>query len=351
MTDRPFLTRVILKTIRIFVVTALYCWIGYAIYLWASSSFYPQHGPWARVYLSMRDSLHTLPDTFLYLLGGIAELVGWAHDTLIIELGYDPVVLPDFGKPSIGSFPSIGSTASIEFSSIGSYMAYGAVFALTVMTAVQFLILFTASAALVGMGWRYPGIPVIFSIGARLLYFASALLAALWVSYLSLGASTLSGVVAALSSLLLLRWPLTAGLPLWLLDVTGLRPRTLVSLPFSILRSLFVGLSSNQTDKTSGRAHTRQSNQDTQHSTDRRTEEQSSRANVQPPAGQDTDERLKAACATFGVDPESMTQKALVSRFRELVRKIHPDAQGSERLTSILNQDYEFLLQYKGWKR
>lgn len=341
-----FWKRFVLKCLRIALVLAAYCWAGQAIYLWASSGFYPDYGTWARVYLAIRDGLHDLPDTMLFVLEFAGQLISIGHNVLVAQLGYDPVVVPQIGGAP--SFPVSSSAAGANFV---SQAIHGAIRAAIALSVVQFATLFVISAAGVVVGWRYPAVPKILSPVAGVLYLIVACATGVWFIYTSLVASVVSGIMAFTVVVVLLWRPLIAGFPLWLLFVTGFRPRVLMLIPVMLL-SLFAqngqrGPSASDQTKTKS---TRNTGGERDHT---RTDEN---ADHDVLAHGNLEELLGRACRTLGIPLEEFKspefpRRTLTSRFRELAKKLHPDASGSERLMKILNTDFDYLLSYKGWKR
>lgn len=341
---RSWTTRVGFRIARFVGFALLYGWLGLALYLWSSSDFYPDHGLLARLYLAFRDGLVLLPDAIQWVAGFLAAIISWTHQALVSDLGYDPV-----------AFPSVSSDAwgrqAVGTDSIVSQFVAGAVYAGTWLSAFQFGVLFVLSLLGTSIGWKHPGIPVIFSTVANLVYLGAVLAVAVWLSASSFATGVVAGIAGSSISAVLAWRPLLAGLPLWLLYVFGLRPRVLLLIPFMIIdlviRSGSKSSSSQRETEYTGR-NTGSFATDDELGGD-------THANRMP-AASNTEERVESACGTLSISPDEFRQpqfeqRTLVSRFHKLAKKLHPDASGSERLMMILNEDYEYLLTYKGWRR
>jgi len=62
-------------------------------------------------------------------------------------------------------------------------------------------------------------------------------------------------------------------------------------------------------------------------------------------------DKIADAHATFDLSPETITREKLKQKYRNLMKKIHPDQDGSSRLAAIINADFDCLIQHYSWKR
>lgn len=352
-TRRPLHIRLGSKIARVVLVLLLYCWIGQAIYLWADAQFYPELGSWARVYLAGRDAFHGLPEAILYVVGFCAQLISWGHSTLVSQLGYDPVAMPEIEKFEFGGAPPLTfeGLQSVEISGISAQAVYGVLLVGLGLSLVQFAVLFLLSAIGVVIGWKYPAVPKILHPSAGVIYLIVTYATAAWLVYEGFIAAVVAGIAGCLVAMLLLWTPIIAGLPLWLLYVFGLRPQALASIPLAIfdyLRRLGPNIAYGTTASDSRK--------ETIFGEKAQREHDEPHTNTGLSTQGIAEDRVNTACGTLSISPEEFknpqfAQRTLVSRFHELAKKLHPDTRGSERLMAILNEDYEFLLTYKGWTR
>ena len=206
--------RMMLKVLRFILLLAFFCWIGKASYLFLSSGFYPGWGDGARAYLAMRDGLLGVPGVLIMIFSFLAGLVQSAHSTLVAQLGYDPLdnILNRIPQPGMPPGPSL--TNPIHF----LYPAIPSMIQMTVgLSITQFVLLFLLRTFGAVIGWRYPGVPIVYNIGIKLLYFAAVIGIAFWLASLAFKTGVFPGVMAVLVAVLLIYIPLLSGLPLWLL--------------------------------------------------------------------------------------------------------------------------------------
>jgi len=313
-----------------------YCWLVRALYLFIYDDFIGSHALLARAYLAARDGLYDLPQTLWFLAGLVAAGIGWLHGTLIGQLGYDPVALPALALPS----PAGVSPDLLGFLQPAMRLAL-------LLGVVQFMGLFLLAGRRGTLVWAAPGLPLILVARLRLAYWAVTLGLTCLLVWITLAQSLLAALLTAVTGLVCLRWPLLAGLPLWLLDKgLGISPDLLLRLPAAVLRGLL------DLAEGAGEARTGSGARGDADFSDRaRATREDEDAAYAPPEAQDTDSRYRAACASFALEPGAFAESELRSRYRELMRKVHPDRQGSARLAALINADYEFVLSHHGWRR
>ena len=315
------------------LVVLFYCWAGKAGYLLLSSDFAPHHGFLARSYLAARDSFHDLPETLGFLFDLVGIGLGWLHQSLAGDLGYDPLTLPDFQSDS--DLPGMDGSA---LRLLGEQMLHNGAALLAGQFAVFFVILGCGGR----VGWAAPGLPLLLGARARLFYWLASvsLIGALAFASLHWGLLTALGTVVL--GLVALRFPVFAGLPVWLLDkVFGLQPQRL----FAAFWRLFL---SNARLKQARAGRRRPESAEQREGRDKRARGEDAAG---LPEGQDAGNRYQAACATFELKPGLFDRSQLRQRYRDLMKKVHPDRQGSARLAMLINADYEFVLDHHGWKR
>ena len=215
--------RMMLKVLRLIVLLAFVCWIGNALSLFLSSGFYSGSGGGARAYLAMHDGLLEVPRTLIMIFNFLAGLVQSAHSTLVAQLGYDPLdTIRNLFRNLLPSVPQPGPSSTNPIHSI--YPAIPSMIRMAVgLSIAQFVLLFLLSTIGARIGWRHPGVPIVYNIGIKLLYFAVVIGIAFWLASLAFKTGVFPGTMAILVAVLLIYIPLLSGLPLWLLS--ALLPR------------------------------------------------------------------------------------------------------------------------------
>lgn len=338
--------RVMLKCLRFIVFALLYLWVGKALYLWIGGYHYSGYGGLARFFLAFRDSLFSLPEMLLYVLVYSVQLVSALHHTLVSQLGYDPFAISAGSSRTFGS----GTGSSLQYGGVSDQIAYGATFVAFALSLVQFAGLFLTDAMGVKIGWQSLCLPRILNIRAHVAFNVFAIAAAVWLTLSAFEIGMAAGVVAALVAFLLIRWPVFAGFVLWFFMLFGLRPRTLI-LFLSSLAGQFRRPRAGD-DGSDGPPKRDPSGSDPRRGEGPDEEPRS----ASMPAMANADERLASACSNFSLSVDDFKsvdfeRQTLVSRFRELAKKLHPDSRGSEGLMRLLNEDFEYLLNAKGWRR
>ena len=185
------------------------------------------------------------------------------------------------------------------------------------LSITQFALLFLLSTLGARIGWRHPGVPIVYNIGIKLLYFAATIGIAFWLASLAFKTGVFPGVMAVLVAVLLIYIPLLSGLPLWLLVSIGLRPTFLAQIPFRLAALFFQAVRGFGGGKDGfGGAHDGQQKAGSGSSS--------------------SEDRYHAACATFELQPYAFTRTQLKNRYQTLMQKVHPDARGSTGLAAIV---------------
>ncbi len=325
------------SAIRLVLKGLFYCWLGRALYVFVYDDFVASHGLLARSYLAGRDGLRELPDTLAFLAGLVGSGIAWLHGTLVGELGYDPVVLPDLTPQGAATFAP--GLAAVLQPALQLGLA---------LSAAQFALLFLIAGRRGALGWTAPGVPLILEARFRLVYWAATLGLSGALVWLALAQGLLAALAAALVALACLRLPLLGALPLWLLDKGfGLSPRLLLRLPVMIGRGLARLVAGNLGAQDGRRRGSARGDGGFDRAAGAGWEEEA----FAPPEAQDTARRYESACASFELAPGGFEEAELRGRYRELMKKVHPDSRGSARLAQLINADYEFVLQHHGWKR
>lgn len=335
-----------LKCLRFIVFALLYLWVGKALYLWIGGYHYSGYGGLARFFLAFRDSLFGLPEMLLYMLVYSAQLVSALHHTLVSQLGYDPFVI---SAGSSRTFRS-GTGLSLRYDGVSDQIANGATFVAFALSVVQFAGLFLTDVMGIKTGWQSLCLPRILNIRAHVAFNVFAIAAAVWLTLSAFEIGMAAGVVAALVAFLLIRWPVLAGFMLWFFMLFGLRPRTLILL-LSSLAGQFRRPHGGD-DGSDGPPKRDPGGSDPWRGEGPDEEPRS----ASMPTKANADERLASACSNFSLSVDDFKsvdfeRQTLVSRFRELAKKLHPDSRGSEGLMRLLNEDFEYLLNAKGWRR
>lgn len=341
--EEPSNRRVLLRFLWVCGLALFYLWIGIAIYLWLSASHYPSYGELARAFLALRDSLFSLPNLLLYILGHCIELLLNIYSTLIAQLGYDPF--------AISSIPGMGyGPGAITLNGLKEQILQGLWSVGLGLSLLQFFGLILLNTLGVGIGWTYICIPRLLNTRGHVFFCVAALGTTFWLCASAFETGAFAGISGVLIAALLLWKPFVAGLTLWLLVMFGFSPRTLRSLPFAI--ASFFGRLMSEGPRPRDASDGIESGFQSDTSGDPAQDDEPGHM----PSESDPDKRLASACSTMNltveefVDPD-FEKQSLVSLFRTLARKRHPDAQGSEQRMVILNTDYEFLLRHKGWTR
>lgn len=334
--QRGPLLRLALAGLKILV----YCWIGKAIYLFFSSDFFPYHGELARTYLALRDGFQGIPATLLFLLELVATGVSHFHSALVGELGYDPIDIPVVDGASFPVIPSLQGSWSFLIESLKAGL---------LLSVTQFAILFCILASGGTVGWSLPGLPVVLSARGKLIYWLLCLSVAAALGYFAFQSGLGTGVASVAVLIVCLRFPLVGTLPLWFLEkVLKLHPAKILRLPFSLSSGFGQGRQQRTRRSSGAKNSSSRESKDRQRSGKSRAESGSSGS---APEAVDTERRYRTACETFEITPGEFLQDQLRTRYRELMKKVHPDLQGSARLSKLINADYEYLLNHHGWKR
>lgn len=323
----------------------VFIWLAYSGYLYLTG-YIGTYGVLGGAYLAARDSLYQLPDNLLTLALLAADMAGTLHERLVSEVGYDPFELPDVtGEISPLSDPLAGHH-------IVASLIYGGVVG-SAVAGVQFLML-TALAVRNGDAlWRHPGIPILSQLWANLLFKAGTIGAGLYLISLAAETGTAAATAAALMVSFCFVFPVLAGLPLWFMT------KVLVP-PFSALFRTLAARAKPTTAKEHGRdrkhdRNTRSSDRyqnEEAHRRQRRDQErQQQRQSRDSGPTERTELNYPAACELFELSPGSFDQPTLIKRYRELMKKTHPDNQGSTALAKQVNQAYETILNHHNWKR
>ena len=323
----------------------LVIWLAYSGYLYLTG-YLNTYGILGGAYLAARDSLYQLPDNLLMLAQLAVDMVGTLHDRLVSEVGHDPFELPEIA----GGISSLSTP--LDDHQIVGYLVYGGVVGSTV-AGVQFLML-TALAVRNGDAlWRHPGIPILSQLWANLLFKAGTIGAGLYLVPLAAETGTASAIAATLMVTFCFVFPVLAGLPLWFMT------KVLVP-PFSALFRTLAARAKPTIARERGRdrKHDRNTRSSDRHRNEeahrwqRRDQERQQQRQSRDSGPTDrTGLNYPAACELFELSPGSFDQPTLIKRYRELMRKTHPDNQGSNALAKQVNQAYETILNHHNWKR
>ena len=340
-----FVQRVSIRLLRFFAVVVFYLWILKLLYLLVWRDYYPGYGGTARFYLSFRDSFFGLPDTVLYGFVYFLQLISGLHHTLISQLGYDPFSIATEFRP-FGTF----AVSSIEFGRILDQAIYGATVVALVLSLFQVFALFLINAMGVSIGWRFVCLPCLLNVRAHVAFNVLALVVATSLAVSAFEVGTAAGVTGVLVAAFLLRWPLPAGFLAWLLMLLGLQPRVLSLFLLSLVGQFWRFRSKNDENDAPLDLNEDGFGQWQDDELDEQLHLSSMATNA------NADALLETACKNFNMSVDEFMsadfeRDTLVFRFRELAKKLHPDAHGSEELMRVLNRDFEHLLKSRGWRR
>lgn len=298
-------------------------WFCNAIYLLFLTDAYRGYGFLAQTFLAVRDGLFTLPFVLFQVVQAVLSFAIGTNNELTRQLGRSP-----WGIEVGGDWlSSTGVLLPVLISA-------------ALLSAVQFLswrVLRKWGATIL---WRVPGLPDITQAKLKLLFWAISWLAFVLLCLFALRSGFVVCIVIGIVLLIIMRFPVLAGLPLWLMDI--LRPDTRNSVKEKEVSS--GNLSAE--DQNHSRADLEQSQRD---DLDTARDDASSETTAQI-AGPVTDQ-LADAHQTFELMPETITRKTIRKQYRTLMKALHPDQQGSTERAAIINAHYDFLLQHYGWKR
>lgn len=348
---------------------AVLVWLIGSVWLFFTPSFAPHLNAnvdfLGRALEALRAGLVQTPRLILtggFILAG--QLDGLVQD-ILIDLN---VTLP--GGPQVPTLPALIPLLRLALSVV------------VTLSIVQFVLFFVIFAATPRYIWRFPGIPYLLPTPARLIYYSVAILFVALMATSAWGVGIVPTLIVLATSALILKLPLIAGLPLWLMEkVFMLPPAKLLRLP-GVLMSRKSGNTSSGASSGSGRQgqaddwreahkHNRSRDRGTAEgqqgssrtsqgksqrqkqrhqdgsSSGQQSKEQNNRQSA-PPA--DTTQDYADACAVFGLEPGSFDQATLKKRYREVARGNHPDANGSTYLMTLTNNAYELIQARHGWK-
>lgn len=186
------------RLIRLLSGLTFLAWLGKLLVLYFSPDYAPAGDPPSRLYLSARESLHTLPET-------IGEGADW------LTVGLKSVAGSYAAQLGGGAQPSAAAPGELVDALI---YALG-IFALLTSLQLAALVLLMARGARIG--WPFPGVPVILSARAKLAYWLLVGSGAIGLAGFSLSEAPLAALAAILALLAGLRYPASAALPLWVI--------------------------------------------------------------------------------------------------------------------------------------
>lgn len=346
---------------------ALLVWLIGSVWLFFSPSFAPglnaNYDFLARAIEALHAGMVQTPR--LMLRGGfwVVGFLGSVYQDVLRDLKIsNPSSLQSPSVP-IGSLPKMGPLLGL------------AIWVGIILSLVQFVSNFLIMAFSAHYVWRFPGLPHLLRTPARIIYFAATLSVSAYLILNALNFGIFPLFVVAVTCALVMRFPIVAGLPIWVLDIVlRLPPSSILRLPkgwftrqnrsqqsdFSSASNTSGFRSSQSHDRSRARGtgpkQERSSTEDDKSSwssyqKSNRSSNQSNKQseNTAPPA--DTSQKYNEACELFGLTPSDFTQEQLKTRYKEVAKKNHPDGGGSGFLMGLTNSAYETVLNHHGWKR
>jgi hypothetical protein len=328
-TSRSVLRSLVSRAIKVLVLI----WCGRAILFLASETYRPDL--WRREDLFQRivsasiDGVRALPETVGWSIWGVKYVASLIWPPIRDELGID---LSGLSQLSTQPAPAVRVDVGELFSSATLAVA---LVVLSAVIATQFVVLLGILAREKTIVWHAPGFPRL-SGRAKLLFGVVPMIVGAGAAYYFLAHSVWGAGIGGALGLLAIRYPILAGLPIWLAWLFGLHPRQI---------GATLSWMSDQFSKLSARfAEARREGQ-TRNRANERADDSRQRASAS--AGEMS---YRDALSIFGLE-SGFDRDALRGRFLELSKPMHPDRGGSAGLMQTLNKAYEQILEHNGWRR
>lgn len=307
----------------------------------------------ARLYLAVIHGLADIPRSFDIVITALGSILGLAHGSLTDQLGYDPfeVPVPDYSaprdtpppQPYLGApQPGLPSASGLVRRVAGNS---------TFLILAQFLLLLWMilkdDVKAKTVTWRSPGIVAFLRPRDGLFYnLLLGSLAALLV-ILAFLHGVISGIFTLIAALLILRGPI-GGLPLWVLDVSDMRPTLSQARLAAFGGGLFEELLRRFAASAEDRAAATQ-----------RLSEQILRLGWSElgtrrkafPETDDPEALYDWACRTLELDPRTIERATARSQWLKGMRANHSAPGENTERAQTLNRAYEIVLAYHGWRR
>lgn len=307
----------------------------------------------ARLYLAVIHGFADIPRSFDIVVTALGSILGLAHGSLTDQLGYDPfeVPVPDYSaprdmqrpRPYLGApQPGLPSASGI----LGRMVGNSALLILAQFSLLLWMILKDDVKAKT-MTWRSPGIVAFLRPKDGLFYNLSLGSIAALLVLLAFSHGVISGLATLIVALLILRGPL-GGLPLWVLDISDMRPTLSQARLAAFGGGLFEKLLRRFVASAEDRAAATQ-----------RLSEQIRRIGWSEP-----DTRRKAlpemddpealydwACRTLDLAPRTIERATARSQWLKGMRANHSAPGDNTERAQTLNRAYEIVLAYHGWRR
>lgn len=339
------------RLLRFIFHILLLAWILGALFLFFSPEFVPhltvETAFLARLYESVRVGFIQIPQTIVFVASFI-----WAIAEPIFQ-----DMESDLGRPIIPSQDEITPDAlpSISLPNISIYGYFVLRIALF-FTAIQFTMFFLVMLFGGRVDQQTPiGFPSVTPARATLAFWIVILSFAYMLCQSSFEVGIFSGILTLIIIVLLIRYPIAATLPIWLAEnILGLHPRMLAGLPSLVMEAIgplpkffrkkIATEDSESRERSTGSNDRRDEQRSNTDRDDRKKEE-----NDRPP-----DDRRAAyehACKVLELEPDGFDADRLRKRYRDLMKKVHPDQQGSTVFTYMLREAYERILAYHNWRQ
>jgi len=299
------------------------------------TSFARGYGFLARVWLAFWEGVSTLPETVSVVIGFVGSVSFYLRVMLAGQLGYDPFVAPSLGH---------GRDYAVTLPAGVLELVWVPIFAVLIVSLFQLTFYCLLSILGSEIIWRKVGRPAFLSDRARIINVGVTYSFGVFVGYVSLTLGIVSGLIACACVFVILKRPVIAGFPLWLLEGFDLTPRQLLA---RILGPFSRGApSSRQRPERDPADFGWEPDFEEDDLWDDEPQTSSS-----APARFDYEGKLAKAHEVFELPPGRVVREDVVVRFRRLARKFHPDVHGSDASMAEVNESYEFLLQHYGWRR